>query len=67
VHGIESKKRLAGIGEVLEGNELRNSGLKLHFGSTNIISFNVFRCPHLAFWQNELFSMRMSSQDFVKN
>ena len=33
-HGIESKKRLAGIGEILEGNELRNSGLKLHFGST---------------------------------
>ena len=32
-HGIESHKRLAGIGEVLEGNELRNSGLKLHFAS----------------------------------
>lgn len=33
-HGIESHKRVAGIGEVLEGNELRNSGLKLHFAST---------------------------------
>lgn len=32
-HGIETKKRLAGMGEVLEGNELRNSGLKLHFAS----------------------------------
>jgi len=30
-HGIETSKRLAGIGEVLEGNELRNSGLKLGF------------------------------------
>jgi hypothetical protein len=42
VHGIESKKRLAGIGEVLEGNELRNSGLKLHFGSKNKLHF--FKC-----------------------
>eukprot|EP01038_Epipyxis_sp_PR26KG_P006465 gene6465-8894_t len=30
-HGIETKKRVSGIGEILEGNELRNSGLKLHF------------------------------------
>jgi len=30
-HGIETKKKVSGIGEVLEGNELRNSGLKLHF------------------------------------
>lgn len=30
-HGIETKKRPSGIGEVLEGNELRNSGFKLHF------------------------------------
>jgi hypothetical protein len=30
-HGIETKKRPSGIGEILEGNELRNSGLKLHF------------------------------------
>lgn len=31
--GIETKKRPSGIGEILEGNELRNSGLKLHFAS----------------------------------
>lgn len=30
-HGIETHKRPSGIGEALEGNELRNSGLKLHF------------------------------------
>jgi transmembrane 9 superfamily protein 3 len=30
-HGIEVKKRSAGIGEILEGNELVNIGLKLHF------------------------------------
>mmetsp|Transcript_4182 Transcript_4182/g.6457 ORF Transcript_4182/g.6457 Transcript_4182/m.6457 type:complete len:597 (+) Transcript_4182:137-1927(+) len=29
--GIETKKRPSGIGEILEGNELRNSGFKLHF------------------------------------
>eukprot|EP01035_Chromulina_nebulosa_P018466 gene18466-24176_t len=29
--GIETHKRPSGIGEILEGNELRNSGLKLHF------------------------------------
>mmetsp|Transcript_60971 Transcript_60971/g.120026 ORF Transcript_60971/g.120026 Transcript_60971/m.120026 type:complete len:602 (-) Transcript_60971:135-1940(-) len=34
-HGIQTKKRASGIGEVLEGNELRNSGLKLHF-ATNV-------------------------------
>lgn len=30
-HGIETAKRASGIGEILEGNELTNSGLKLHF------------------------------------
>ena len=30
-HGIERRKRPAGIGEILEGYELRNSGLKMHF------------------------------------
>lgn len=30
-HGIETHKRASGIGEILEGNELTNSGLKLHF------------------------------------
>lgn len=30
-HGIETKKRSAGIGEILEGHVLTNSGLKLHF------------------------------------
>jgi len=30
-HGIETHKRPSGIGEILEGNELVNSGLKLHF------------------------------------
>lgn len=30
-HGIDTKKRSSGIGEILEGNELRNSGFKLHF------------------------------------
>lgn len=34
-HGIETKKRSSGIGEILEGNELRNSGFKLHF-KTNV-------------------------------
>jgi len=29
--GIETRKRPSGIGEILEGNELRNSGFKLHF------------------------------------
>ena len=33
-HGIDTKKRPSGVGEILEGNELRNSGLKLHFAST---------------------------------
>lgn len=32
-HGIETKKRPSGIGEALEGNELRNSGFKLHFAT----------------------------------
>lgn len=31
--GVDTKKRASGIGEVLEGNELRNSGFKLHFAS----------------------------------
>lgn len=31
-HGIETSKRPSGIGEYLEGNELRNSGFKMHFG-----------------------------------
>lgn len=30
-HGIETRRRPSGIGEILEGNELRNSGLKLVF------------------------------------
>ena len=30
-HGIDTAKRATGIGEMLEGNELRNSGFKLHF------------------------------------
>ena len=30
-HGIDTSKRATGIGEMLEGNELRNSGFKLHF------------------------------------
>jgi transmembrane 9 superfamily protein 3 len=30
-HGINTHKRAAGMGEILEGHELRNSGLKLHF------------------------------------
>ena len=29
--GIDTKKRASGIGEILEGNNLHNSGLKLHF------------------------------------
>ena len=32
-HGIETHKRPSGIGEVLEGYELVNSGFKLHFAS----------------------------------
>ncbi len=32
-HGIEKRKRPAGIGEILEGYELRNSGLKMHFAN----------------------------------
>lgn len=31
--GIETRKRPSGIGEILEGHELRNSGFKLHFAS----------------------------------
>lgn len=30
-HGIETHKRPSGIGELLEGNMLTNSGMKLHF------------------------------------
>lgn len=30
-HGIDTKRKPSSIGEVLEGNELRNSGFKLHF------------------------------------
>lgn len=30
-HGIETSKRPSGIGEYLEGNELRNSGFKMHY------------------------------------
>ena len=29
--GVDTKKRPSGIGEILEGNELRNSGFKVHF------------------------------------
>jgi len=29
--GVETKKRTSGIGEILEGNELRNSGFLVHF------------------------------------
>lgn len=32
-HGIERHKRPAGIGEVLEGYELRNSGVKMHWAT----------------------------------
>ena len=32
-HGIDVTRRVAGIGEVLEGNALHNSGLKLHFAT----------------------------------
>jgi transmembrane 9 superfamily member 3 len=32
-HGIERHKRPAGIGEILEGYELRNSGVKMHFAT----------------------------------
>lgn len=38
--GIETKKRPSGIGEILEGNELRNSGFKLHF-AINVESEDV--------------------------
>ena len=38
-HGIGTRKKPSGIGEILEGNELRNSGLKLHFASTHILHF----------------------------
>ena len=34
-HGIDTKRRPSSIGEVLEGNELRNSGFKLHFGGAH--------------------------------
>ena len=32
-HGIDVVRRIAGIGEILEGNFLHNSGLKLHFAT----------------------------------
>jgi transmembrane 9 superfamily member 3 len=32
-HGIERHKRPAGMGEILEGYELRNSGVKMHFAT----------------------------------
>jgi len=32
-HGIERHKRPAGIGEILEGYELRNSGVKMHWAT----------------------------------
>ena len=32
--GINTQKRPSGIGEILEGNELRNSGFKVHFMKT---------------------------------
>ncbi|KAJ1411065.1 Endomembrane protein 70-domain-containing protein, partial [Ochromonadaceae sp. CCMP2298] len=34
-HGIDVNKKASGIGEVLEGNELTNSGFKMHF-ATNV-------------------------------
>lgn len=34
-HGVETKLKVSGIGEILEGNELRNSGLRMHF-PTNV-------------------------------
>lgn len=37
-HGIEVKKRPSGIGEILEGNMLHNSGLKLHFPGDTVLS-----------------------------
>jgi hypothetical protein len=39
-HGIETKKRPSGIGEVLEGNELRNSGFKLYFKGLALFTFS---------------------------
>jgi len=39
-HGIQTLKRPSGFGEILEGNELRNSGFKMHFGS------NVYKIYH---------------------
>jgi len=30
-HGIETKKKSSGIGEILEGNQLRNSGVKMEY------------------------------------
>ena len=42
--GIETKKRPSGIGEILEGNELRNSGFKLHFACMiQIITYLYFK------------------------
>ena len=41
-HGITTKKRPSSIGEVLEGNELRNSGFKVHFGG----DYPVYCFPH---------------------
>ena len=33
-HGIEIKKKASGIGEILEGNELRNSGVKMEYAGS---------------------------------
>ena len=44
-HGIDTTKRSAGIGEILEGNVLHNSGLKLHFGvDINKVDINRLLC-----------------------
>jgi hypothetical protein len=41
-HGIETHKRSAGIGEILEGHALVNSGLKLHFASKFRLEMRIF-------------------------
>jgi hypothetical protein len=60
-HGILTEKRPSGIGEILEGYELRNSGFKMHFSRRLIVSskkllsnwsFSPYRkrCPGRRVW-----------------
>jgi hypothetical protein len=42
--GIETKRRPSGIGEILEGHELRNSGFKLHFASNTYTLILLSMC-----------------------